>query len=298
MVCGGICGQQRTDFIVTDGNPTAHRYINQVLRPVLLPFLQHQPRLLFQQDHARPHTARVVQQFFAENNVNVLPWPVTDRTLWDNLGQRIQRRPTPPMNRDQMVQALRQERRAIPDAAIRRLTNTVRRRVHVCILQHGGHTRYWNMFFVVKFIHLRYEWSYIKSHISPLVLLWTVILSFYGFYWVYSCLFIAKLSYFQHITFTSTCVLLFSIFWKNNWHTLFWSSVYIYMCVCVCVSQMLGFLCTFKHISVLTYYWDSSTLDTLSKNQGCWSFRVILNVLQARVLLHFPTQSEFCNVRF
>ena len=28
-----------------------------------------------------------------------------------------------------------------------------------------------NMFFVVKFIHLRYEWSYMKSHISPLVLL-------------------------------------------------------------------------------------------------------------------------------
>ena len=29
-------------------------------------------------------------------------------------------------------------------------------------LVHGG--RYWNMFFVVKFIHLRYDWSYMKSH--------------------------------------------------------------------------------------------------------------------------------------
>ena len=46
------CGQQQTDRIVLDGNLTAHRYINQVLRPVLLPFLQHQPRLLFQQDNA------------------------------------------------------------------------------------------------------------------------------------------------------------------------------------------------------------------------------------------------------
>ena len=31
MVWGGICGQQRTDRIVTDGNLTAHRYINLVL---------------------------------------------------------------------------------------------------------------------------------------------------------------------------------------------------------------------------------------------------------------------------
>ena len=61
MVWGGICGQQRTDRIVIDGNLTAHRYINQVLRPVLLPFLQHQPRFLFQRDNARPHTACVVQ---------------------------------------------------------------------------------------------------------------------------------------------------------------------------------------------------------------------------------------------
>ena len=36
MVWGGICGQQQTDRIVTDGNLTAHRYINQVLCPVLL----------------------------------------------------------------------------------------------------------------------------------------------------------------------------------------------------------------------------------------------------------------------
>ena len=53
MVWGGICDQQWTDLIVIDGNLTAHLYINQVLRPVLVPFLQHQPRLSFQQN-ARP----------------------------------------------------------------------------------------------------------------------------------------------------------------------------------------------------------------------------------------------------
>ena len=148
MVWGGICGQQRADLIVIDGKFTAHRYINQVLRPVLLPFSQHQPRLLVHQDNARPHTARVVQQFFAANNVNGFLWPARSpdlspiEHLWDHLGHRIRCHPNPPMNRDQLVQTLRQEWRAIPDAVIRRLTNSVRRRVHASILAHGGHTRY------------------------------------------------------------------------------------------------------------------------------------------------------------
>ena len=58
---------------------------------------------LFQQDNARPHTARVVQQFFDANNVNVLPWPARSpdlspiEHLFYHLGQWIRRRPNPPM---------------------------------------------------------------------------------------------------------------------------------------------------------------------------------------------------------
>ena len=129
-------------------NLTAHRYTNQVLHSLLLPFLQHQPRLFGSKDNARPHTDHVVQQLFSANNVNVLPWPTrsTDLSpiehLWDHLGQRIRRRPNPRVIRDQLVQALRQEWRAIPGAVIRRLTNSVRRRTHACILAPGGHTHY------------------------------------------------------------------------------------------------------------------------------------------------------------
>ena len=145
---GCICGQRRTDRIVIDRNLTAHRYINQILRPVLLPFLQNQPRLLVQQDNARPRTVLVVHQFFAANNVNILPWPARSPDLspiehwWNHLGQRIRHSLNHPMNRDGLVQAIRQDWRAISDAVIRRLTNSLRRRVHTCIFAHGGHTRY------------------------------------------------------------------------------------------------------------------------------------------------------------
>ena len=32
-------------------------------------------RELFQQDNARPHTARVAMDYLEQNNINVLPWP-------------------------------------------------------------------------------------------------------------------------------------------------------------------------------------------------------------------------------
>ena len=41
-------------------------------------------------------------------------------------------------------------------------------------------------FLFLQPIHFNRTMSYLKLHISPLVVLWTVIL-FYGFYWVYSC---------------------------------------------------------------------------------------------------------------
>ena len=70
MAWGGICGQQRINLIVIDGNLTSTRFY-----AVLLPF-HHQHRISFQQDYTRlyAYIAHVVQQFLAANNANVLPW--------------------------------------------------------------------------------------------------------------------------------------------------------------------------------------------------------------------------------
>lgn len=85
----GMCGRRRIELVVFNWNRNAKRYIDLMTRPVVLHFLQRRPRILFQQDDARPHAARVVQQFLATNNVNVLSWParlftryVIHRTFW------------------------------------------------------------------------------------------------------------------------------------------------------------------------------------------------------------------------
>lgn len=149
MVWGGICGDQTTPLVVINGNLNAQRYRDDILRPVVLPYLQQQPRgVLYQHDNARPHTARIVVNFLAANNVNVLPWPACSpdlnpiEHLWDLLDRRVRLRQHPPANRQELVQALQAEWNRLPRDLIRRLTFSVRRRVLACVAARGGHTRY------------------------------------------------------------------------------------------------------------------------------------------------------------
>ena len=76
MVWGGICGGRKTHLLILNGILNLQRYINEVLTPEVIPFLQRNgPNLTFQQDNARPHVARVVTNVLNQYNVATLPWP-------------------------------------------------------------------------------------------------------------------------------------------------------------------------------------------------------------------------------
>ncbi|GFW08082.1 DDE_3 domain-containing protein [Trichonephila clavipes] len=45
------------------GTLTGQRYVDDILRPHVGPFLNGLPGAIFQQDNARPHTTRVAQDF-------------------------------------------------------------------------------------------------------------------------------------------------------------------------------------------------------------------------------------------
>lgn len=49
----------RTRLVIIRDTLTARPYFDEILRPVLLSFLSRNPGLTFQQDNARPHTARL-----------------------------------------------------------------------------------------------------------------------------------------------------------------------------------------------------------------------------------------------
>ena len=72
MVLGAINHNFRSSLIILKNTLTARRYIDQVLRPELLPLIRRHQKyvnnpLKFQQDNARPHTARLTMDFLNTN---------------------------------------------------------------------------------------------------------------------------------------------------------------------------------------------------------------------------------------
>ncbi|GFW84826.1 DDE_3 domain-containing protein [Trichonephila clavipes] len=70
---GAIAYDSRSTLIVMRGTLTDQRYVDDILRLHVEPFLNGLPGAIFQQDNARPHTARVAQDFL--RHFYALPWP-------------------------------------------------------------------------------------------------------------------------------------------------------------------------------------------------------------------------------
>ncbi|UYV77658.1 hypothetical protein LAZ67_15001840 [Cordylochernes scorpioides] len=145
MVWGAIAYDSRSPLLRIQGTMTAQRYVDDVLRPVTLPYLQGVPNALYQQDNARPHTARISQQ--ALQDVQMLPWRPYSPDLspiehvWDIIGRRLHALPQP-RSEDELWQMVEREWRAILQDVIRTLIDSLPRRVAACIAVRGGPTCY------------------------------------------------------------------------------------------------------------------------------------------------------------
>jgi len=58
MVWRGIIGGRKTDLVIIIGSLNGHGYVDNVFRPVVVPFLGHHPGCLMH-DNARPHPVRL-----------------------------------------------------------------------------------------------------------------------------------------------------------------------------------------------------------------------------------------------
>ncbi|GFV56998.1 transposable element Tcb1 transposase [Trichonephila clavipes] len=73
MVWGGIEYHSRTLLVRIAGTLNSQRYISEALESVVLPYLHGLVTAIFQQDNARPHVARIVQRFFVNQYIELLP---------------------------------------------------------------------------------------------------------------------------------------------------------------------------------------------------------------------------------
>lgn len=148
MVWGAIRYGGRSPLVFIPGTLNAQRYIETILEPVLLPFIQHLPEAVFQQDNARPHTANITTGFLAENNVNCLPWPARSPDLnpiehvWDMMDRRLRRLPHPPNNLGELRQQLQIAWNELAQDAIDQLISSMSRRVAECVRVRGDATHY------------------------------------------------------------------------------------------------------------------------------------------------------------
>ena len=130
MVWEVISHGVKSPLIVVPGNLTAVRYREEILRPVEVPLVQRH-QTTFQHDDARPHVARVCQDFLANNNIVPRDWPPYSpdlspiEQLWDELGRRVRRRRNTHNTLGQLRTALLEEWENIPMRKINALVNSM-----------------------------------------------------------------------------------------------------------------------------------------------------------------------------
>ncbi|GFT19781.1 transposable element Tcb1 transposase [Trichonephila clavipes] len=109
-IWGGIRYHSRTPLVRIAGTLYHQCYMSEVLEPVVLPYLQGLITAMFQQDNARPHMACIVQMFFVNHQIELLPWSAHSpdlspiENMWSMVAQRFTQITPPSATPDQLWQ--------------------------------------------------------------------------------------------------------------------------------------------------------------------------------------------------
>ena len=73
---------KRTQLYVINGNLNSQSYIDEILRPIAMPFLRRiWLRPIYQYDNNRSHRGRIVNDFVQQNNIVWMDWPANSPDL-------------------------------------------------------------------------------------------------------------------------------------------------------------------------------------------------------------------------
>ena len=149
MVWGGFSTHHRTPLHIVNGRLNGVAYRDTILRPLVLPALQAVGNgAIFMDDNAPCHRAAVATTFLQQQGVVRMNWPARSPDLnpiehaWDVLGRRVRALNPPAATLQELGQHLQQEWQAIPQATLRGLVESMRRRCTAVLNVNGGHTRY------------------------------------------------------------------------------------------------------------------------------------------------------------
>ncbi|GFW54478.1 transposable element Tcb2 transposase [Trichonephila clavipes] len=142
MVWRAIAYDSRSTLIVMRGTLTGQHYIDVIIPPHVGPFINGLPGAIFQQDNARPHTLRVVQDFL--RHFQTLPWLThsPDLSLVEHVLDQLKRLMPSCHSVNDLELAVQDLWAHLPQDNIRCLINSLPDRVAACIAAGSGPTRY------------------------------------------------------------------------------------------------------------------------------------------------------------
>ncbi|GFV40854.1 uncharacterized protein TNCV_4391151 [Trichonephila clavipes] len=98
--------------------------------------LSSHPGAIYQQDNARPHTARLSQQCL--QGYDVLPWPTRSPDLYKECLERAGRQLQPSRDTGELTAQMQRLWQDLPQGVISDLIESMPRRISACIAARGG----------------------------------------------------------------------------------------------------------------------------------------------------------------
>lgn len=141
----------KLDMHVLDGNMNGQIYRDSVLRNIVVPHFDNHPLAtnpLYMDDNARPHRARIVTAYKQQEAIDTIFWPAMSPDMnpiehvWDAIGRNLNHRNPVCQNLVELSAAILDEWQRYPQAKLRRLVHSMRRRVRELYRKSGGYTSY------------------------------------------------------------------------------------------------------------------------------------------------------------
>ena len=147
MVGGGISSGGKTDLVLIEGNLNGQRYITEILQSQVVPYAGAiGDEFILMDDNARPHRARVVDQFLEVQGVTRMEWPANSpdlnpiEHLWDQLKRAVRRRINQNTTLGALYQLLQEEWAALPQQRLSNLVDSMPDRCNQVLMNNGGYT--------------------------------------------------------------------------------------------------------------------------------------------------------------
>ncbi|GFV41293.1 transposable element Tcb2 transposase [Trichonephila clavipes] len=131
------------------GTVTGLRYRDEILDPYVRPYAADIGNdFILMDDNARPHRARIVEEYLEDHGLERMEWPARSpdlnpiEHLWDYLGREVAALNPPPRSLHELKQGLLCVWSSLPIPVSDNLINSMGNRCRQCIQVRGGHIPY------------------------------------------------------------------------------------------------------------------------------------------------------------